>query len=90
MIKWKIKWKISALLGILEAINMQIRKWEPNKYTYVMVENVMDRNTEAMSSVSNDYSYNGAGNSGPLKPFPFYLKVALQNVFEEANIHIQL
>lgn len=55
-----------------------------------MVENVMDRNTEAMSSVSNDYSYNGAGNSGPLKPFPFYLKVALQNVFEEANIHIQL
>lgn len=30
--------------------NMQIRKWEPNKYTYVMVENVMDRNTEAMSS----------------------------------------
>lgn len=28
----------------------------------------MDRNTEAMSSVSNDSSYNGAGNSGPLKP----------------------
>lgn len=27
--------------------------------------------------------------SGPLKPFSFYLKMALQDIFEEANIRIE-